>query len=438
MSPSPPPPEQEFHTWSEIAGYLGISVREAQNRENSDGLPVRRIGSGKKPRVWALRSELDAWKVKASSPPPPAPPAPPRPNWTRRSLIAAGGLAAAGAAFHIFTRTPPRIERAVLTGDLLTALDGLGKPIWEHRFSGPLQEPKAEDLPWRVQILDLEGAGNPGVVVVCSHTSPGFPAPTHDDLVYFAPDGQIRWTIPCRPDLLDAGGKPFEPEWQISHVLAVPAGKRQDLWVAARHFWAWPGCVMRIDPKGRTAIQFANAGHVEWLCLLPSPRDHRIAVAGENNAYESSCAAVLGLHDPPSSSAPGGRPTRRFANGPAGAVRDYILFPTTEMLTAGDSPYGHAFRVNRTATASIIIEIQASSSGVATLLYEFSPSIAPLNVMPSGSCAPVHNRLQRGGKLHHSWADCPELRKPLTIRHWKPATGWRDEPVPWRGIGSIR
>jgi hypothetical protein len=100
---------------------------------------------------------------------------------------------------------------------------------------------------------------------------------------------------------------------------------------------AWPGCVMRIDPQGRPSIRFANAGSVEWLCLQ---KDDRIAVSGENNAYESACAAVLGVHDPPSSSAPGGRPSRRFANGPAGTVRDYVLFPTTEMLIAEDAPYG--------------------------------------------------------------------------------------------------
>jgi len=54
---APDGPEQ-FNTWPEIAGYLGISVRKAQYREKNEGLPVRRMGG--KPRVWALRSELDA------------------------------------------------------------------------------------------------------------------------------------------------------------------------------------------------------------------------------------------------------------------------------------------------------------------------------------------------------------------------------------------
>lgn len=59
----PLPPHQEFHTWPEIAEYLHISVREALYRAKNEGLPVRR-GPGKKSRVWAFRSELDAWKLK--------------------------------------------------------------------------------------------------------------------------------------------------------------------------------------------------------------------------------------------------------------------------------------------------------------------------------------------------------------------------------------
>ena len=62
----PLPPEQEFNTWVEIAGYLSISVREAQYREKSEGLPVRRL-EGKKPRVWALRSDLDQWRLRPRS-----------------------------------------------------------------------------------------------------------------------------------------------------------------------------------------------------------------------------------------------------------------------------------------------------------------------------------------------------------------------------------
>ncbi|MDE3166224.1 MAG: twin-arginine translocation signal domain-containing protein, partial [Acidobacteriota bacterium] len=184
-------PEQEFHTWGEIASYLGISIREAQNREKSDGLPVRRIGEGKKPRVFALRSELDAWKLAASGAvAAPVPAAAPRKPWTRRAVLGAAGVAVAGVGAGLyFTHRRPRIERAVLTGNLLTAIDALGRSVWEHRFSEDLvqHDPVAE--PWRVQVLDLEGAGAPGVVVVCSRATPGSPVPAHAELVYLGPEG---------------------------------------------------------------------------------------------------------------------------------------------------------------------------------------------------------------------------------------------------------
>ncbi|MDE3165773.1 MAG: hypothetical protein KGN36_08210, partial [Acidobacteriota bacterium] len=247
-------------------------------------------------------------------------------------------------------------------------------------------------------------------------------------------EGRVRWTLPCRPDVRDAQGRSFGPEWYISHVLPLPVGKQVELWVAAKQILSWPGCVLRVDPYGRSSIQLANAGHVEWLCLLSGSGARRVVVTGENNAFERSCAAVVGVGDPPSSSAPGGRPERRFANGPAGAVRDYILFPTTEMLIAEDAPYGNAIMAMDTTTASFAISVLPSTFSSTNLVYRFSSSVTPLSVTPSSSCGLVHNRLQREGKLDHSWADCPELRKPLTIRHWKPATGWRDEPIPWRGI----
>jgi len=57
---------EQLDTWPEIAAYLGVSIREAQYRAKNEGLPVHR-GVGKKPRVWALRSELDAWRLKAGA-----------------------------------------------------------------------------------------------------------------------------------------------------------------------------------------------------------------------------------------------------------------------------------------------------------------------------------------------------------------------------------
>ena len=50
---------ERLETWLQIAGYLGVTDRCAQQWEKKEGLPVRRSGS----RVYAHKRELDAWIV---------------------------------------------------------------------------------------------------------------------------------------------------------------------------------------------------------------------------------------------------------------------------------------------------------------------------------------------------------------------------------------
>lgn len=447
---SAPQTPERLNTWQEISRCLGISVREAQYREKNDGLPVYRMG-GKKPRVWALRSELDAWGLKARSAkvtpapvpasdrapvdgvsPPPVEESTATPaRWGRRAWLGVAGLAATALGVKlILGARKARVERAVLTGNLLTALDGLGKPIWTHRFSEDSQ-PRTDDLSWRVQVIDLEGSGSPGVLVVCSRVAPG--TTEHigiDDLSYFTPDGHVKWTLACRPNLLDFDGKQLEAVWRCSHVIAVPSGRQQTLWVAVNHGWRWPGCVMRVNAGGAASIQFANAGWVERLCSLTRPNGKFVALAGENNAFDRSFVAVLGATDMPSSSPSGGAARCHSASAPSGSPRDYILFPTTEMVAAADSPYGPASVVYQTNDGGFLVWV--SAGGDARFLYEFSGTTEPRSVMPSSNCPMVHRRFEEAGKLNHTWAACPELKVPLTIRHWRRGNGWQDQEVPWR------
>jgi serine/threonine-protein kinase len=57
----PPVPGERLESWKEIASYLKRDVRTVQRWERTKGLPVRRLPGGDMARVYALRSELDAW-----------------------------------------------------------------------------------------------------------------------------------------------------------------------------------------------------------------------------------------------------------------------------------------------------------------------------------------------------------------------------------------
>src|SRR5882672_9027531 len=62
LEPNPARPlEDRLESWKEIAAYLKKGVRTVQRWEQSEGLPVRRLGQDRTGFVFAYKSELDAW-----------------------------------------------------------------------------------------------------------------------------------------------------------------------------------------------------------------------------------------------------------------------------------------------------------------------------------------------------------------------------------------
>jgi phage terminase Nu1 subunit (DNA packaging protein) len=53
--------DERLDSWKEIAVYLQRDVRTVQRWASSRGLPVRRVPGGAKPRVFAVRSEIEGW-----------------------------------------------------------------------------------------------------------------------------------------------------------------------------------------------------------------------------------------------------------------------------------------------------------------------------------------------------------------------------------------
>ena len=61
-SPAAIPADDALDSWKEIARYLNRDVRTIQRWERDRGLPIRRLPGGDKPAVYALKSELAAWR----------------------------------------------------------------------------------------------------------------------------------------------------------------------------------------------------------------------------------------------------------------------------------------------------------------------------------------------------------------------------------------
>ena len=108
----------ELRGWKEIAAYLGVTVRTAQNWERDIDLPIRRLPGGHG-RVYCIVEEIDGWK--SGRPDSPTVPARPTRRPRRRLILsqlaaALAGVVAIGALVHEDGPVdPPPIESAPVT-----------------------------------------------------------------------------------------------------------------------------------------------------------------------------------------------------------------------------------------------------------------------------------------------------------------------------------
>lgn len=443
---------RRLSTWGEIATFFECDVRTAQRWVKTRGLPVRKLPGGQRNSVFAYEDELRAWLNQAPPEQPDevtgsgetAEPAEATPAQSialspvasgkpglisRRTLIgvAAASAPVAAVAAYWSTRRPVTPEQAVLTGNLLTVLDGLGRAMWTYRFQPIPNPPRAPTERWPIQVVDLEGGGDPGVLVTCNY-SENAASPT-SEFYYFSGDGKLKWKRPCTPDLLDYKGQPFEKSWSVSHVVTVPSSKGHSVWASFKHGWRFAGGILQLNAKGDSHAQFANGGHLDRLCHWNRDDRDWIAFCGTSNAYAAGCAGVLEAGDPPSSPPRGGLERYRCANSPNALPRAYVLFPTPELARAARIPYTTATHIT-SHESGLLVEVSVYDG--AYLGYQLTRLLEPDVVWWSGSYPLRHQQSEQQGALRHPFANCPEMKRPLTLRRFEQATGWRDREIAWR------
>jgi len=369
--------------WKAIAAFLETSPKNAHRWEMKDDLPILRPGQGRKGPVFASKRALRAWRT--------------------------GGIAS-----------------AIFADNRLIVFDRKTRVLWAHEFQKPLPRFTADELNWRLRLIDLNGIGDRGVLLTIQFLN----ASNLGQLLYFSSEGKIEWMLELRPNLRKLTGETFEDAWAITHLITIPESVGQAIYISMANHAGWGGCILRVDGKGSPIIWFTNAGHVERLCLVGVPDDRLIVACGENNDFDCAFVALLGVDDPPSCSIPGNRTVYRLANASGDVPRKYVLFPQTELIVARQSPYGHARHI-RHYPGRIIVEVETSGDGGA-FLYHFNEYLEPMYVFPSGSHEGFHKSLEAAGAIGHPWLQCPEMRKPLVLKVWTRNFGWQEQEIPWR------
>jgi DNA-binding winged helix-turn-helix (wHTH) protein len=318
------------------------------------------------------------------------------------------------------------LSKVELTDTHLIALDIFKSPLWMYKFPSPVHLIESGRDEWRSQRIDMHGNGDRGILITARFIDRRIP----DSMFYFSSNGNLEWRVDAKPNLLDHDGKLLPKAWAFMHVIVSFTSGGSTAWAALANHAGWSGCVLRINAQGKAVVQFANAGYVEWLCHTVSDGHDCLIVCGENNAYDLPFVAALGFDDPPCGSAPGGRSRYRYANGPSGNTRKYILFPRTELIRILDRPYGSAHTIEQSED-NILVQVEAAESG-AHFRYHFTLGLEPKYVFPSGNYEFQHEELERAAKVTHPWIDCPEFAKPLPLKVWTPQTGWTDGTIRWR------
>jgi len=468
--------EDELSTWKQIAAHLGVSVRQAQIWE-ADGLPIRRM-PGKKPQVRAYRTELDAWKLRASRRPPvaetlsaaefgseglPSGESPVsktiggdpssvqpaalgnyggQPTTHHRAfghprsailwgLICLAVLVGTATAFALLHRDDP--VRFTFAGSKLVAWDDRDQQAWVYDFRRSVQVSPPTEVVEPVRIVDLESDGRKQVIasVTFNPEEPG--AVQETELYCFTAGGRLRWRY--RPEIrVRAPGEEFEGPWHAAALLISPDEKSKHIWLALAHHTSWPSFVVKLDHEGHPAIQFFNVGVIYSLAYFKNATQSYILAGGRNTEYDAGAVAVIGTDQSPAVSPQTPGSLYGCLSCENGSPVRYFVFPRSEVnraLNAGGNSV-RRMRVHNRGVQIVTSEVMVPlSKWLSEGFYELSPKFELQSVLMGTGYALTHVEAEREGELAHSMRDCPEHNSAKTVRLWTADLGWQDVLLHW-------
>jgi hypothetical protein len=285
-----------LHSWKEIADCLGVTVRSAQRWEKESGLPVHRLGTGLRARVFAYEAELLAWRSRIQQPPPAAqdagsgPPetAPPEDRrWKPKpGLWLAAGVALAAVAAAVVGYDPGLIpalrEPAAwrFAGRRLTVLDGKRRVCWEKHFPGSLEN--MEGLAETALVDDIDEDGDAEVLF---NFRPGSQGSEPGVLFCYDRRGGEKWRFRYGR-AKRFGDREFSPFYYGRLVrLARFQGRTRVVAVAMHQVW-YPAQVALLEPRtGRLEEEYWHPGAIHHCLIrdLDGDGDPELLLGGINN-----------------------------------------------------------------------------------------------------------------------------------------------------------
>lgn len=444
---------QQLDGWGEIAEYLRVGVRTAQNYERDHALPVQRM-PGPRGRVFAYVQDLQAWQTAVGnrvkepavaescgelnaaivSQAEALTTTVPTHSTRRKAYVAAlavSFLCAAAWAVWYHARPLPVPAGIETIANTLIVKDGQGRELWRHVFSRPLRDmyrdPFAEQRMWFASDVDGDGATE----IVFTY----IPMPSQEDegvglgeVLCFSQNGErIKWRfLPGQRKVTDNSGVEYFPPYGITNVKLVPGRSPRDarIVVSSIHHQESPNQVAVLDGRGKLVGEYWHPGHLHSMAFadLGGNGRQKLLLAGVNNAQHSATMIVF---DPDHV---GGTSTeladaslglRGFAPGTEVAI---VFFPRTCLVLEGPKrdPYNRVVGLTVTKDRlELVVTPGIDRSDPRGLLYDLDYDLRVRSVDALPQFQQSHLEMERAGILKHPLYpdEIKQIAKQVIVRH---------------------
>jgi hypothetical protein len=409
--------DDPLQSWKEIAAFLDVSPRRAQQWEKELGMPVTRLDVGKKKRVLTTRAQLRAWRKSLEISPHAVPggaagatrPLASRLRGWRVGVACAALIVISAGAWMVSSRRATEPVGAEIVKGEVRALDERGRVVWRHLVPDAVTSypRRAEGFlglagggAWRSNtsiVVDFDGDAVPDVLAVI-HTG----QPHNDRIVLLSKRGRERWSYhPGRA--LQWEDRSFDARYVINWVLGpVVIGHERYVVVSASNEF-FPCQISLLDARsGRLVSEYWHPGALSTAAAADIDRDGRLELlaGGVNNPGPGAGRPALVVLDLPFSPAAG--PADQVFGPSTGRHSRYLLFPSIDVFDVTRYPAG-VERVDwdDSGRVRLSVSLGVNHPAAGEVFYTLDSSLKVLEVRPCDQFRMAHVADERTGILSH-------------------------------------
>lgn len=303
----------KLDSWKEISDYLNRDVRTVQRWEARLGLPIHRLDSSPRSRVFSFTDEIDRWMDKS-------PRLSSKKNNSKNlkrpipkmalaailiTITAAGIVWVVNAHKNtgVFSREPVDFR---LSASRLTVLNLKGRPIWSYDFNVDnlecedhykirFQQKSQFDFSFYLPCLmfrDINGDGTQETLFAMQTTDNS----QDNRLICFDHKGNIFWEYNIGRPVDDKPERSFSgPIISGIDTIDIDGNGTLEIFILANHKADFSGLAVFLNGAGEKIGAYKNSGHLEDYALEDIDKDgiNELLLTGVNTDWDQPCLVVL-------------------------------------------------------------------------------------------------------------------------------------------------